>query len=297
MNTKKPVVRLPQVLLTLLFTALLLSSISANAVQVIKDVPYLGPDREEKLDIYLPDESFERPIPAVLLIHGGGWRGGDKADPRERNIGNTLASHGYAVFSINYLLNGEVQDEDGNTRHIIAWPQNIYDCKSALRFIRAYAKDYGIDPNRIAVMGGSAGGHLSMLLGSTAHHEELNRHGLYTDQPNHVSAIITFYGNYDIRGRRVSRFAGSTPEETAANETLASPVTHIDANTPPMLIVHGTGDNAVPVKRSRLLAEHLKSLGLEYEYIEIPGAPHSFDLQPKERDLRPDVLAFLKKHL
>lgn len=262
-----------------------------------KDIPYLGPNREEKLDIYLPDESFLRPLPAILLIHGGGWRGGDKADARERNIAGTLASHGYAVFSINYLLNRTGRDTKGKEYTAIAWPRNYYDCKSALRYIRAHADTYGIDPERIAAMGGSAGGHLAMLVGTTAHNEEFNQHGLYTEQPNHVSAIITFYGDFDIRGRPVSSFAGSTPEETAANEKNASPITHIDANTPPMLIVHGTDDRTVSVERSRMLAAHLESLGLEYEYIEIPDAPHTFHLQPVQRDLRPDVLAFLGKHL
>jgi Esterase/lipase len=273
--------------------------LAAAEPRIERDVPYLGPDRAEKLDAYLPPDTFARPVPAVLLIHGGGWRLGDKADARERNIGNTLASHGYAIFSINYLLN--VGQKDPATGKLVlsrlAWPQNLHDCKSALRWIRAHADRYGVDPERVAVMGGSAGGHLSMLLGATARHEEINRHGLHTEQSNAVSCILNFYGDYDIRGRRVSPFAGATPEETAANEKAASPVVHFDRDLPPMFITHGTADTTIPVERSRLLAEHLRAAGNTYVYVEIAGAPHSYHLEPKELDLRPIVLAFLEKHL
>ncbi|EIQ01799.1 esterase/lipase [Opitutaceae bacterium TAV1] len=278
-----------------------MSTLLATAAPGIEsDISYLGPDRAEKLDAWLPSaDAFPGPHPAVLLIHGGGWRGGDKAAAREKNIGNTLASHGYAVFSINYLLNvGENDPATGKLKLTrLAWPQNLYDCKTALRFMRANAARFNIAPDRIAVMGGSAGGHLALLVGATARHEEFNRHGLYTDQSNAVSAIIDFYGDYDIRGRRVSPFAGATPEETAANETAASPITWIDKNTPPVLIAHGSADKTVSVERSRLLAEHLRKLGLDYWYVEVGGAPHTFHLQPKQMDLRPTVLAFLEKHL
>jgi len=271
---------------------------AAPAVSILSDVAYLPPDRSEKLDVYLPPDSFARPLPAVLLIHGGGWRINDKADGRERNIATTLAAHGYAVFSINYLLNIGTHDADGRLRLTrLAWPQNLFDCKTALRFIRAEASRYGIDPERIATMGGSAGGHLSMLLGATARHDGFNRHGPYQEQRNDVACILNFYGDYDIRGRLVSPFEGATPQETAANETAASPVVHFDAATPPMFITHGTADTIIPVERSRLLARELEKRGLDYWYVEIAGAPHSFHLEPAQMDLRPAVLAFLKKHL
>ena len=282
--------------------ALALSFTLSDAIaqpRVESDVAYLGAEREEKLDVYLPPDSFARPVPAVLLIHGGGWRIGDKADRRERNIGQTLSAAGYAVFSINYLLN--VGDRDPVTKRLkltrLAWPQNLHDCKSALRYIRAESSRYGINPERIAVMGGSAGGHLAMLVGATADHAEINREGLYTDQSNAVSCILNFYGDYDIRGRSVSPFAGADPEKTKANEVAASPITYLDKNTPPMFITHGSADKTIPVERSRLLAEHLRGLGVDYWYVEVGGAPHTYHLQPEQMDLRPVVLSFLEKHL
>jgi acetyl esterase/lipase len=275
--------------------------LAAHGITFQADVSYLGADRKEKLDLYLPPASFERPLPAVLLIHGGGWRIGDKAAERERNIGANLAANGYAVFSVNYELNvGEKEGGEEAPMKLthIAWPQNFYDCKTALRYIRHEAKGLGIDPERIAVMGGSAGGHLSMLLGATQHRAEYNGGGAYTEQSNAVKCVIDFYGPPDVRGKREGLFTLSTdPAEKARVGSEASPVLLFDETFPPMLIAHGTSDTIIPVEVSRELAEMLRQKGLEYWYVEIFGAPHTFHLQPEAMDLRPVVLGFLKRHL
>lgn len=269
----------------------------AGDVALETDITFLPSDRKEKMDAYLPPDSFERPLPAVLLIHGGAWRKGDKADPRERNIGNTLASHGFAVFSVNYLLNEWKKGPDEKqVLSRLAWPRNLIDCKIALRFLRANASRFGIDSNRIAVMGSSAGAHLAMLVGSTVGQKKFNQ-GPYVEQRNDVSCVINFYGDADIRGRAVSPFAGADRAESDANEAAASPVTYFDGESPPMLIVHGTEDKVISVERSRALVHILQKCGVEYRYVEIPGAPHAFHLQPEQLDLRPVVLEFLKKYL
>jgi len=252
------------------------------------DIAYLGPDRSEKLDAYLPGPRFAKPTPAVLLIHGGGWKGNDKADARERNIGANLTAHGYAVFSINYRLNTDTS---------IAWPTNFADCKSALRFLKLNAERFGIDPERMAVMGGSAGGHLAMLVGATGKVDAVNGWGLYTQVDNRVRCILNFYGVHDVQDRRAVVFAGKTPEETAENARIASPRTYFGPDTPPIFIAHGTADTTVPVHHSHVLVRELTALGIEHEYVEIPDAPHTFHLQPKQMDLRPAVLAFLERHL
>ncbi len=261
-------------------------------ITVLHDVPYLGADREEKLDAYLPSDEFVRPVPAVVLIHGGGWGGGNKRARREITIGTTFAANGFAVFSISYKLNSKL--DTGELE--VAWPRNLYDCKSAVRYLRAQADKYGIDPERIATMGGSAGGHLAMLVGTTAHVDEFNQGGLYTDQSNEVSCIINFYGRHELSDRR-RHFAGATEAETDERVRLASPDTWLGENTPPMLVVQGTEDRSVPPRIARALVQRLKELDIEHEYIEIEGAGHSFHLQPSQMDLRPAVLAFLKKHL
>ena len=121
-------------------------------VVVQPDLAYLGSDRKERLDLYLPADR-SRPVAAVVWVHGGGWMNGDRARAREKNIGHTLASWGYAVASISYTLGKG------------AWPRNLHDVKNAVRFLRVHGAEYGIDPDRLAVAGGSAGGHLALLAG------------------------------------------------------------------------------------------------------------------------------------
>jgi acetyl esterase/lipase len=279
--------------IVLVIAAATATAFARAADNVLKDVAYLGDERNEKVDIWLPPENFARPVPAVLLIHGGGWHGGSKSQPREKNIGSTLSAAGFAVFAIDYALNTGSETE---VKKVI-WPQNFHDCKSGLRFIRKEAQRYGIDPERIGVMGESAGGHLALLVGATQNSAEMNKGGLYTDQSNKVGCVIDFYGVCDVRTRRADRFAGATEEESKANAIAASPLTYFGKDTPPILIVHGDKDALVPVQMSRDCVALLKEKGITHEYVEIPGAPHSFHLQPKEMDLRPVVIAFLKKHL
>lgn len=309
---------IPSAGLILLAVIIPVRALCADTYQLSKDIAYLGVDRPEKLDIYQPPVRYERPLPAVIWIHGGGWAGGDKAQKREVNICKALAEAGYVAISINYKLapkppkaGREAPEADADAAPDASvsasgapaawtppWPQNIYDCKTALRFIRKEAKQWGIDPDRIAVAGGSAGGQLALIVGMAAESKELNRGGLYLEQKNQVSCIVDFYGASSVADARRRRlFAGSTPEETNVNVTLASPVTHVGPTTPPILVLHGAADGTVPVRLSREFVALLKKKGVEHEYVEIPGAPHSFDLQPKQQDLRPVFFAFLAKHL
>ena len=299
-------------LLLLLFVGFSLATARADEPVVQKNIAYLGADRSApKADLYTPPGAHAAPLPAVLLIHGGGWVSGDKADARGVSVSTDLAGAGYVVFAINYHLG----NANAKPAPILAWPQDLYDCKSALRYMRKQAAQLGIDPTRIAVMGESAGGHLSLLIGSTAHVDDLNKGGLYTDQSNEVSCIVDLYGVPDLAAfdqkRIVPLFKGATDAETAENIRRASPVTYIDAKTPPVLILHGTIDSLVPVATSRQLADHLKQLGVPCQYFEYPALNHGFSLQPVVRDptaapgehktikmdLRPPVLAFLARYL
>lgn len=271
----------------------------AGEVEVIKDIPYLGAGRSEKMDAYLPREKGESSKPVVIWIHGGGWTGGRKSAARELNICRTLAEKGYAAFSIDYKLGEKVEDKDGKEAVVtdVPWPQNIYDCKTAVRYIRKEAARFGIDPSRVAITGGSAGAHLALVVGLSADDAQLNEGGLYTDQSNAISCIIDFYGPTVIEGSRVDFFAGKTPEETAANAKIASPVDQVKKDSPPVLVAHGTADQLTDIAFSRNLVAKMKEVGTVHEYIEVPEAGHSFHLQPKQMDLRPVVLAFLAKHL
>lgn len=289
--------RIPSLPIWLIALFLPLASQAEDQIREQKDIPYLGPDRKEKMDAYLPPDTFPRPRAAVIYIHGGGWSGGSKGDRLSKEFCRALASQGYAAFSIDYLLNKTLKEPDGKTTTNVAWPQNFIDCKTAVRFIRKNATTFGVDPDRIAIMGASAGAHLAMLVAATKDSPEWNEPGLYTEEKNDITAVVEFYGRFDVTADRRPQFAGATPEQTEINVVAASPSTHLTSQMPPVLAIQGEADKTVPVSYGRRLVERLKALNVPHEYVEIPGAVHSFGLTPPQKDLRPIVFDFLEKHL
>ncbi len=271
----------PALMLLVLFKPLAASAWADENVKIEKDIAYLGAGRNEKADLYLPATvAKDARLPAVLLIHGGGWTGGDKAAEREQNIGPTLAQHGYAVLSINYKLG--TKDNVAS-----AWPQNIHDCKTGVRWLRVNAAKYQLDPDHLGVMGGSAGGHLSALIGVTAAADGLDPIEPWGDVSTKVHCVVDLYGALQM----------STTPLDAASDNKTSVLKYLDKSDPPFMLLHGTADKTVPVEFSRQLAAALTKAGIENQLIEVQGAPHTFHLQPKQRDLRPIVLEFLDKHL
>lgn len=265
---------------------------TAGKIVIKKDVAYLPEGREEKADLYLPKvrEPNVR-SPAVVIIHGGGWSGGRKDAGREINIGSTLATNGYVGMSIDYLL---ATDEKPS------WPQNIHDCKTAVRWLRANADQYQIDVDHIGVIGGSAGGHLSALLALTGagDGDGLNPAEPYGEHSCAVQCCVDMYGATEFAdGPGAKRMLGETKAEAPELHEAAYLTTHIDAKDPPFLILHGTADKTVPVLQSEMLATALQKAGVEHELLIIEGAPHTFHLQPAQRDLRPVVLRFFDKYL
>ena len=270
----------------------------ADEVRVEKDVAYLDADRKEKLDLYLPAkvEKGER-RPAVVIIHGGGWFAGDKAAKREQNIGNNLARAGYVCASINYLL--AAKKEENLAKHLATvWPQHLHDCKTAVRFLRKNADRYQIDADHIGAIGGSAGGHLTAMLGLTGSDDELDPTGPYGEYSCRVQAIVPMYGAHDLVARARAKSVFDLMDEQQRECCVkASPVTYASRDDPPVLILHGTADATVPVKQSELLHAALKKVGATTRHVIVEGAPHSFHLQPAQRDLRKLVIGFFDKHL
>jgi len=270
--------------------ALALALAARGGVKVEKDVAYLPAERAEKADLYLPDNlAAGAKAPALLWIHGGGFTGGDKAQKREQNIGNNLAAHGYVVLCINYML----QQKGG----ALAWPQNLQDCKTAVRWLRANAARLHLDPNRIAVAGGSAGGHLASMVALTKPEDGLDPKGPYGEFSCAVQAGMDFYGCVDLTTWHDSTMFGKTKAQDPDLYRKASAPTYARKDSPPLLILHGTADKTVDIKQSETLAAALQKAGADVELVRVPGAPHTFDLQPKQQDLRPLVFAFLDKHL
>lgn len=274
------------------------SLLPAGEVRVEKDVAYLPEGRTEKLDLYLPAEGAAgEKRPGVVIIHGGGWTGGDKGARREQNIGNTLAAHGYVCASINYVL-ADKKDANFMLRLEQVFPQHLHDCRHAVRWLRANAERLQLDTEHIGVIGGSAGGHLAAMVGVAGNAELSGEQGPLAKFSPQVQAVVPMYGAHDL----VYRAQEQEIWEEASNKLKelvrqGSPVTHIDKLDPPMLILHGTKDALVPVSQSERLAAALKEAGVEHQLLVIEGAPHSFHLQPAQQDLRPIVLGFFDKHL
>ncbi|MCB1062095.1 MAG: prolyl oligopeptidase family serine peptidase [Verrucomicrobiae bacterium] len=278
-----------------LFTTGLLQA--EEHVQVISDLPYLGEGRTETLDLYLPATSLgSLRRPAILIVHGGGWHGGDKAAAREKNIGTTLAGAGYVCASVNYVLAEKKEKFIDNLRQV--WPRNLQDCMTAVRFLRQHADEYQIDPQKIGAIGGSAGGHLVATLATVSDGDGLDPNGPYAEFSCRIQAVVPMYGAHDLLQMARSRelLDGMTKEETQLCR-VASPVSHLTKDDPPALILHGTEDKLVPVEQSEILHREWQKAGLKSQLLVIEGAPHSFHLQPKQRDLRPLVIGFFDRHL
>jgi acetyl esterase/lipase/cephalosporin-C deacetylase-like acetyl esterase len=264
-----------------------------GGVRVEKNVAYLSPGRTELADLYLPPRfAANRKYPGIVIIHGGGWTGGKRDAAREINIGTTLASHGYVCMSIDYLLHDPQSDRP-------CWPQNLRDCKTAVRWLRANSDRLHLDKDHIGVIGGSAGGHLAAMVGVTGPADGLDPAGLYADQSCGVNCVVDLYGPADFTGEDTKHIMALRKSRTEAPELYRafSVVNYVDSNDPPFLILHGTADTTVPVRQSEILAETLTKYGVEHQLEIVEGAPHTFHLQPKQKDLRPLVLAFFDKHL
>ena len=268
-----------------------LSSLAQAAApfSIERDVAFLPAERQEKADLYLPaaTESGKR-RPAVVIIHGGGWNSGDKGAGREINIGTNLALNGYVGMSINYVL---------STNGKVTWPQNLHDCKTAVRWLRANAARLQVDPDRIGVIGGSAGGQLAAMLAVTGPADKLDPTGPYGEFSCAVKCAVDLYGPADLMEYHDVRMLGKTRAEAPELYRAASPTSYADAGDAPILILHGTADKTVDLKQSELLAAALKKAGTKHEFVIVEGAPHTFHLQPKQRDLRPLVLGFLDRYL
>jgi len=263
-----------------------------KTVAVLKDVAYLGGTRKEKADIYSPlDHDKTKPLPGIIVIHGGGFNDGDKARNRELNISENLTLKGYVCMSINYKLR--------RTQGQVTWPQSVYDAKAAVRYLRKEAASLGVDPERIGVIGCSAGCNLAMMLATTGPADGFDAvpGEPYQDVSARVACAVGFYGAVDLMNYHDMKMFAKTRQEAPELYKKGSPITYLSPQSPPMLLVHGTADVTVPLSQSETYLKVAKEKGAPCALEVIPDAPHTFDLQPKQRDLRPLVTAFFDQHL
>ncbi len=242
-------------------------------VEVQRDVVYgRGGDRDLKLDLFLPKEQGPA-RPAIVFVHGGGWSGGNRL-AFQRQAAH-LAGKGYVGACVEYRLSGEAK-----------FPAALEDCKAAVRWVRAEAKRLNVDPDRIAAVGGSAGGHLVAMLGTTDSSAGLEGKGGHPDFSSRVQLVVPFNGVFDLRGGRddasgsVSKFLGASFAEAPETYRKASPITYVSKDDPPFLFLHGTADTTVAIEQSRRMARALKDAGVAAEVIEYEGATHGFFNRP-----------------
>lgn len=262
-----------------------------------RNISYVdGGGRHQQLDICYATKGKDRPL--IVWIHGGGWKSGSK----EQNPALFLVREGYAVASINYRLTDRAP-----------WPAQIEDCKAAIRYLRAHASRYRIDPDRIGVWGGSAGGHLAAMLGTTSDTSEFETRS-YLSESSSVQAVCDWFGPANLEedpqeksitpvvkspyagAELVTALLGGSPAERVEMARNASPVTFASADDPPFLIMHGEDDRLVPVAQSKQLARSLKKVGVPVKLKIVPGIGHA-GRDWLQADLLDQVQSFFDKNL
>lgn len=229
---------------------------------VTSNIPYVKPPDAVRVgDVYLPKNEAKKLRPAVLYIHGGGWSGGDKL--QSSDMPKALAAHGFVVFNINYRLvhaGGE-------------FPANFLDVKDAMAFLASKSDEWKIDKAKIAVMGGSAGAHLAMLLGYSNNSKFKAPH--YPVSIARPMAVVSFYGPCDFVKGRSGMVDEMLAKDAATGYVDAAPITYATSAVP-TLFVHGTKDDVVSIRHSQKMHKALQDHNIRTELLVLEGAGHGF---------------------
>ena len=257
-----------------------------HEVAIKPDIVFAEHDGVELLgDLYLPQAL--RKAPALVGVHGGGWQVGDRKF--YRNWGGYLAKHGYAVFAIDYRL---------MKPGVKTWPGLVYDCRAAVQFVRANAVELGVDPNRIGMIGDSAGAHLAALValaGEEALFSSEYRSDPFASASVAVKVVVGFYGVYDMlaqwehdqitrpRDSVTEKLLGGPPMVSRKKFFEASPLSYatVDRNSTRFLLIYGREDDIVePATQSEKFLTALKQAGFFARTIIVPGAGHFWSVDP-----------------
>jgi len=268
------------------------SAVEAQTAREFKDVVYATVDGQAMgLDLYMPAGVANPPL--LVWVHGGAWSRGTKAQ-----VPSQFVENGIATASLDFRQTTEAP-----------FPANVHDIKAAIRFLRAKASDYGYRTDRIAISGASSGAHLAALVGVTNGHEKLEGTiGDHMNQSSDVQAIVSYFGasnlttilaqstpfGLNVRQPALQGLLGALPDEAKELAELASPVFHVDAGDPPLLLLHGDLDPQMPINQSHELNGAYQKAGLDSYFDVVHGARHGGDefYAPEHLDR---ALAFLRR--
>jgi acetyl esterase/lipase len=236
--------------------------LAVNNIAVEKDVVFgKGGEMDLKLDIYRPPAGTEKRM-ATIHFHGGGFARGSKDALSERV--KPYAALGYTAIAAQYRLSGQA-----------GYPALVHDAKAAIRWVRANAKRLGIEPQRIAVVGYSAGGYHALFTAGTSSHPEFEGNGGNAGVSSQVAVCVAYYPAQAVSGNMMP--AGSDD----AARRAANPTTYIAAGYPPTLIFHGMKDVTIPIENSQRLVQQLRDAKVPVEFHAFEGVPHAFDSHPE----------------
>ncbi len=267
--------------MTFLLALLVPKFACAAEITVEQNLTYGKADNTQlKLDLACP--AGKGPFPALVFIHGGGWYQGNRQSYRGQI--EEAARRGYVAVTISYRLMQFDESKKETTTASPIFPAQIHDAKAAVRWVRANAQKYHIDPNRIGVTGGSAGGHLSLLIGLTDASAGLAGNSGNPGESSRVQAVVNFFGPADMvycyQHSSVAwifrLFLGGTPTEQPERYRVASPISYASADDPPVLTLQGDQDTLVPVEQAKELDEKMKAVGGSHTLIIFPGQGHGF---------------------
>lgn len=226
---------------------------------------------ELKLNLAMPKEG-DGPFPAIVCIHGGGWRGGKRESLND--VTHLFARKGYVAVTVSYRLVPDAK-----------FPAQIQDCKAAVRWLRANAKKYHTDPEHIGAVGFSAGGHLCCLLGVTDKKDGLEGDGGNADQSSRVQAVVSYFGptdlcektwGKDLEEKVLAPFVGAAFDEKPELYKKVSPVTYVNKGAPPFLFFHGSKDTLVAPRHSRVMCDKLQAAGGSAKVVIMDGEGHGW---------------------
>lgn len=262
------------------------------AFDTIRDQVYVERDSGPlAMDVYVP--RGDGPFPGVIVVHGGAWAGGTRA--QLAGFAQAMAAMGYTAATISYRLAPQHQ-----------FPAQVYDCQAAVRWLREHADEFKLDPQHVGGFGYSAGGHLVAMLGAMAD-DELRETGVPDDAPSARLQVVVAGGapcdfrDMEADSRRLAYWLGGTPAEKPDAYRLASPANFVSKDDAPMFFYHGGDDSVVPIRSPKGMVDHLKEAGVPVEFYEVPKAGHMLAVRNPEamrlalafanRYLRPDAVA------